>query len=248
MRTGRLVSWTLAWQVGLVSYDDVLDSTQGTDRPHRVTGTVGDLALGRFLVEVRRVPPRLVLPVPGDPRGLPGPGPFTDHALQAGEALLSGTWGLVPEEQVPAEQPADLSGAVRRVAVVWHSYAVPVVAAEHPSLADAEHELSTAVRATATALSRLDVARLPPGLAPAIAALRRPAGEVALPPGYPARAHRLLALADRVATILRLAATDPSGAAPNASAATMREDLLRSVGTAVRHARLAAYNAGVVSI
>jgi hypothetical protein len=239
VRSGRLVAWTRAWQAGLASYDEVLDSTRGGDRSHRVTGAAGDLTLGGFLLEVRRVVPGLVLPVPGDPRGLPGPGPFTDHALSVGEAVLAGTWGLVPEIR-------QVGGAAGPVTTVdWHSYPVPVSVPEQVPVADAEHDLSDAIRETATALTRLDVARYRPELAAALADLRRPATDVALPPGYPARAHRLLALADRITTILRLAAIDAPGAAVTANAAVLRDDLLRPVATAARRARLAAYNAGV---
>jgi hypothetical protein len=240
VRSGRLVAWTRAWQAGLASYDDVLDSTRGNDRPHRVTGAAGDLALGGFLLEVRSDVPRLVLPVPGDPRGLPGPGPFTDHALSVGEAVLAGPWGLVPEIR---RAGAGAAGPV--TTVDWHSYPVPGSVPEQVPVADAEHDLADAVRETAAALSRLDVARYRPELAAALADLRRPATDVALAPGYSARAHRLLALADRITTILRLAAIDAPGAAVTANAAVLRDDLLRPVATAARRARLAAYNAGV---
>ena len=40
---------------------------------------------------------RLVLPAPGDPRGLPGPGDFAGAALLAGEAVVAGGLGLIPE-------------------------------------------------------------------------------------------------------------------------------------------------------
>lgn len=248
VRSGRLVAWTRAWQAGLVSYDDVLDSTEGTDRPHLVTGALGDVTLGRFVLEVRGEMPRLVLPVPGDPRGLPGPGPFSDHALGIGEAVLTESWGLVPQVQLMGGAPGG-----RRAPVRWHSYAVPAAAPDQLSLAEAEHDLAAAVRETAAALRRLDVARTRPEIARAVAALREPGGdreddsadEPALPPGYPARAHHVLALADRIGAILRLAAADAPGAAVTVTEALARGDLLRSVETAARRARLAAYNAGV---
>lgn len=239
MRSGRLVAWTRAWQAGLVSYDDVLDATIGNDRPHLVSGAFGEVSLGDFLLQVRDVVPRLALPAPGDPRGLPGPGTLTDHALAVGEAVLAGPWGLVPEMHATGTQDESTLTTVQ-----WHSYPVPVTAPEQLDLAEAEHDLSDAIRRTASELGRLDVARYRPELASAFAGLRRPANDVALPPGYPARAHRLLALADRIGTILQLAALDAPGAAVTAGAALQREDLLRPIATTVRRARLAAYNAG----
>ncbi|PZS26857.1 MAG: hypothetical protein DLM59_17455 [Pseudonocardiales bacterium] len=233
MRSGLLVAWTRSWQAGLVSYDEVLDVVQAGGQPHRVTGAIGDVALGRLLMEVRADRPRLVLPVPGDPRGLPGPGPYTSHALAAGEAVLAGGWGLVPEAIPPT--------------VLWHSYAVPAATPDLVPLADADAELAEALRDSASALGRLDVAGLRPELAGALAAIRRPASDAGLPPGYPARAHRLLALADRIGDILRLAAADAPGAAVTASAAVQRDDLLRPVAAAARRARLAAYNTELTS-
>ncbi|MDP9239600.1 MAG: hypothetical protein M3O55_03030, partial [Actinomycetota bacterium] len=156
MRSGRLVAWTRSWQAGLASFDEVLDRVPAADPPHQVTGAVGDDPLGRLLLELRTERPRLVLPVPGDPRGLPGPGPCTSHALTAGEAVLAGPWGLVP-----------VAGPE---AVIWHSYAVPPGAPDVVPVADADAELSDALRETATALRALEVARLPPGLTEALAA------------------------------------------------------------------------------
>jgi hypothetical protein len=249
MRSGRLVAWTRSWQAGLVSYDEVLDHTRAADGAHRVAGAIGDVALGRFLVEIRGDTPTLVLPVPGDPRGLPEPGPFTGHALTAGEAVLAGSWGLVPEVRPAGHGDAGdaggAGGAGGATTVVWHSYAVAGLAPQQVAVAEAESELTEAVREAASALTRLDVARWRPDLAGAFAALRRPAPDGALPPGCPARAHRLLALADRVGGILRLAAADAPGAAVTAQEAVLRDDLLRSVAPAVRQARLAAYNARI---
>lgn len=241
MRSGRLVAWTRAWQAGRVSYDDVVDVVQARGERHRVAvamagaGAGNDAPLGRLLVDLRiddlgGSPPRLVLPVPGDPRGLPGPGAFTDAALAAGEAVLAGSVGLVPE--VGVDQ------------VTWWRYEVPPQDPDPLPLAEAEHGLSDAVRATALALGELEVARWRPDLAAALRSLRQPTTDDALPPGYPARAHRLLCSADRVDAILQLAALDAPGAAVQAGAATARERLLRSVSPAVRQARMGAYNAG----
>ena len=81
-RSARLVTWARAWRAGTVSYDDVADETVG-DEEHLVAdapGTWTDIPLREAIRALSKLHPdeiRLVLPAPGDPRGLPGPGPFT---------------------------------------------------------------------------------------------------------------------------------------------------------------------------
>ena len=265
MRAGRLVAWTRAWQAGAVPFDALVDAVQvgGPQRVAPAGGTEPAVPLGRVLIELGPVSPRLVLPVSGDPRGLPGPGPFTDAALAAGEAVVAGGVGLVPVGQLAARAsgrsatagglsaPAGgLSARARGWSAppggpTWWTYDVPAGPDDPLTLAEAEHGLTDAVRETASALRDLDVARWRPELDAALAGLRMPAPASELPPGYPARAHRLLAQADRIDSILALAGRDAPGGAVGTGAAVARERLLRSVGTAVRRARMAAYNAGV---
>src|SRR5262245_40910902 len=100
-RCVRLVAWARAWRAGTVSLDDVAAETEAGEE-HLVAdapGTWTDVPLREALGALSKVPPdtlRLVLPVPGDPRGLPGPGPFTAAALEVGEAVVAGDVGLVP--------------------------------------------------------------------------------------------------------------------------------------------------------
>src|SRR6185295_17808894 len=92
------------------------------DEPHRVAGlpgVAGETPLGWALPVLRECSPegvRAVLPVAGDPRGLPGPGRFTTAALEAGEAVVGRGLGLVP--QVTAHGPA----ADRICSVLWRAY------------------------------------------------------------------------------------------------------------------------------
>src|SRR5690349_8901945 len=118
-RSTRFVSWVRAWRAGLVPYDDVAAEI-AEDEDHLAafgdTPTVGpgasvspaadapdtwtEVPLGEILSVFAPLHPdriRLVLPVPGDPRGLPGPGEFSAAALLAEEAALAGPYGLVPE-------------------------------------------------------------------------------------------------------------------------------------------------------
>jgi hypothetical protein len=54
---------------------------------------------------------------------------------------------------------------------------------------------------------------------------------------------RLLAQADRLAAVLDLAAADAPGGSVTSAETRARDEALRPVATAVRRARLAAYNA-----
>src|SRR5688572_29482341 len=94
-RSARLVTWARAWRAGTVSYDDVADETE-REEEHLVADapdTWTDVPLREAIRTMSKLHPdeiRLVLPLPGDPRGLPGLGPFTSGALDAGEAVLAG--------------------------------------------------------------------------------------------------------------------------------------------------------------
>src|SRR3981189_3882377 len=93
-RSARFATWARAWRAGTVSYDDVADETEG-DEEHLVADapdTWTDIPLREAVRALSTLPPaelRLVLPAPGDPRGLPGPGPFTGAALDAGEGGIA---------------------------------------------------------------------------------------------------------------------------------------------------------------
>src|SRR5215475_8328434 len=101
-RSARFVTWARSWRAGIVSYDDVADATEAGEE-HLVSdapGTWTDIPLREAVRSLSKLHPdeiRLVLPAPGDPRGLPGPGPFTGRALAVGEAVVAGRLGLVPE-------------------------------------------------------------------------------------------------------------------------------------------------------
>ncbi|KAB1118459.1 hypothetical protein F6X68_33100, partial [Micromonospora sp. AMSO12t] len=89
-RSSRFVAWVRAWRAGLVPFDELADAIAG-DEEHLVAdapGTWTDVPLPQALPTLAKLSPdeiRLVLPAPGDPRGLPGPGDFAGAALVAGE-------------------------------------------------------------------------------------------------------------------------------------------------------------------
>lgn len=250
VRSGVLAAWTTAWLSGEVSYDDVVDAVTGTDEPHRVTGLPGahgepdpaTVPLGWLLTAFHDRGARcarLVLPAPGDPRGLPGPGPFTSAALAAGEGVMAAGLGAVPEVTQHGS-----AGRIVATSVLWRVYEVGEPHPDPLSVPEAEHELSAVLRTAASALAELDAASWRPDAAAGAQRVR----EIAAPPlpaGHDSRAVRLLAQADRLATVLALADADAPGGAVTSFAARSRDEALRPLRTAVRRGRLAAYNAAV---
>ena len=242
VRSGVLAAWTSAWLAGEAAYDDVVARVTGDDEPHRVAGlpgVAGETPLGWALPVLRGRSPegvRAVLPVAGDPRGLPGPGPFTTAALEAGEAVVGRGLGLVPRVTEHG------SVADRTCTVLWTAYELVEPAPDPLTVPEAEHDLTAATRDAASALAALDVASWRPEIADELARMRRGVTPE-LPPGHDGRAVRLLASADRLAAVLDLARADAPGGAVTGAEARARDDALRPLATAVRRARQAAYNA-----
>ena len=243
VRSGVLAAWASAWLAGEAAYDDVLARVTGDDEPHRVVGApVADdeVPLGWALPVLRERSPdgvAAVLPVPGDPRGLPAPGPFTTAALAAREAVLGRGLGLVP---TITEHGSALGS--RTTCVLWTAYEAGAPAPDPLTVAEAEHDLTAATRNAAAALAALDVASWRPEVADGLAKVRR-GSTPDLPPGHDGRAVRLLAQADRLSAVLDLAAVDAPGGSVTGAEARARDEALRPLHTAVRRARLAAYNA-----
>jgi hypothetical protein len=161
------------------------------------------------------------------------------HMPDTGGTHVPGTGlGLVPEV---TRHGSAVGSAVH--SVCWRAYPEAGRPAPDPlSVAEAEHDLTAALREAASALAALDAASWRPELAGDLSRARQ-VGPPALPPGYPPRAVRLLAQADRLAAVLDIASADAPGGALTARAADARASALLPVRTAVRRARLAAYNA-----
>ena len=239
LRAGALVAWTSAWLAGEAASDEVLRATVGDDAPHHVEGLDdGPAPLSEALITWRRTggTVRLVLPVAGDVRGLPGPAEFRSGALDAGEAAYGGGLGLVPNvmERHPSSAPT---------AVTWHAFQVDTPSPDPLSVPDAQHELTEAIRDAASALATAEVARWIDDVTDALADARRAGERLNLPPGFPSPAVRLVAQAERLQAVLDVAALDPTGGAVDRTGIAVRTDALRPLATAVRRARLAGYNA-----
>jgi hypothetical protein len=242
LRSGALAAWSAAYFAGRVSLDQVVDAVTGPDAPHQVAGLPGsgsELApLREVLVAWRRngAGVRVVLPVAGDVRGVPGPGEFRTAALEGGEAAVGPGLGIVPEvvDYYPSSAPST---------VTWQAFATEPAPVDYVSVADAQYELTTAIRESATALAAADVAGGVDDIADALSDARRAGERLNLPPAFPPRAIALLAQAERMQAVLDLALSDPAGGAIDRMGIAARTSALRPLTTAVRRARLAGYNA-----
>ncbi|WP_285704816.1 hypothetical protein [Microtetraspora sp. NBRC 16547] len=224
-----LVSWGNAWLGGHVGLDEAVDHVERAGGPQVVADGPRESTLRAFLAGLRADGLgsfRLALPIPGDPLGLAGPPTFNISAIEAGQAAIAvlrgRRLGLVPEAD---RRGSSYSGV--RWTVVESADSEPYV----PSLAEAEQALTAAMRAATNAL--VGVAGPGPGT-PAL----KDGGET-LAPGYSGRAHRVGALAARLAMALDLAGE--RGLTSGQLAA--RSEALRELDRAVRRARVAAHHA-----
>jgi hypothetical protein len=242
-RSTRFVTWVRAWRAGLVPFDELADEI-AADEEHLVAdapGTWTDVPLGQGLPVFAKLHPdeiRLVLPAPGDPRGLPGPGELTGAALLAGEAVMTPGFGVVPE----VRRHTSGSG-VEFETVLWRVHPAP----EHRAVfqmgaAEAEAQLTAALGEATARLTKLDVAQWKPELAGALQALRRPESTETLPPGFDPRSRRLFARASVLDQVLALAGTNAPGGAVNGYEAQQRDEALRPLTAACRQALVAACN------
>jgi hypothetical protein len=252
-RSARFVAWVRAWRAGLVPYDDAAAEIAG-DEEHMVAdapGTWTDVSLGEGISALAKLHPdevRLVLPAPGDPRGLPGPGEFSGAALVAGEGVVA-RGAAIALGYVPEVRSHTSGSGVTFETVLWRAYVLEPanpLAFDEPSAAEAEAELSVALAEATRALAKLDIAQWRPELAGAITALRKPDGATDLPPGYDPRARRLYARASVLDRVLALAEHAAPGGAVNGYEMQQRDAALRPLTTACRRALVAACNAPLI--
>jgi hypothetical protein len=226
--SGRLAWWGTAWLRGDVVADLVVDAVLGDDATHVVAGlpgTDGSVSLVRALGELRAAGldgAGLALPGPGDPVGLGGPADSSAAALEAGEAVVAGEFGLVP----------------RRVgaAVEWTAYH-----AERRQLTDvgeADRMLRRTLQEAAGALADLDVARWRPEAADALMNLHHPP-RLRPPPGTPARCVDLAARSLQAGAIVALALEDDGGALSSTEIG-LRRAALQPLEAAARRGLVAA--------
>ncbi len=258
--------WAGSWLAGRSAPDDLLDALrtwapqQSVAAGDPVTGGhtglpwaahddaeaapgAGIMVLLKLIREATAAPDaqmRLVLPVPGDVRGLPAGSEFAAAATEAGEGLLLGTPGTEGTGLVPVWTDDET--------LRWTVYATPIPLSAEPDmpLGEAEYSMRQAVRDAADALQQLQTTRMDTGgVGPRelIEAELADHTRHAYPESMPLRARRILDSADQVAAILTVAEREPASAPTSASAAAAQESLLRPLWNAIRAARLAAVHA-----
>lgn len=223
-RSAELAWWITAWLRGHEQTDHLLDAF--ADEAHSVLGLPdGPGTLVDLLTHLRRQGVHhagLALPVEGDALGLGGPRPFNESAIDAGEALVAGPVGLVPEEVGEVVQWQVLSAERRQL----------------PDVGEADRGLRATLLDAADRLADLDVARWRPEVADALMDLRH------LPPlepplGTPPRCVELAARALRARGVVALALVDDGGAV-TAYEAEQRRSALVPLDRAARRALVAA--------
>ena len=241
-RSARLAAWSAAWLRGTVSIDDVVARVQADDEPHTAAGLpglTGTASLNEALWELRKTGVtglRVVLPAPGDPRGLGGPADLNGHVIDAGEALLTvgAPYALVPDVQ--AFGPPGDQGHF----VTWHCHhADPPPAG--PDLAEAERAMTTALLDASTALTQLDIASWRPEVDALLDDVRSNREAEPLPRGFPAQAQTIAARGARLLAVVEFA-LDDDGTALSVAVAQSRRAALTTLGHTARHALVAACN------
>jgi hypothetical protein len=254
----------------VAAYDAVAAGQTGLPWPDmNGAGTVSLLqtlraAVGRSTMPQAEPPCRLrgtinvVLPVPGDVRGLSPGTQFERDALAAGEAVIianpddaATAIGLVPEFSYSDHEgePDDDPAAPELCALSWMVYSLPrPPVLDHHELGDAEYALRSAVRSAADTLSAI-------GLGSAASDIADPRGLVEqmlesarqhrVPEHAPTRALRVLENAAHVDAIIAVSAglsRTPIGT-QSSSETQVATDALRPLTAVVRSARMAALNA-----
>lgn len=276
--SATLSIWANAWLAGSAAPDDVLDALSSWAPSHSVAaydavagGHTGlpwpdaDSTGGITLLQtvrtatgrrsVREPAIGVVLPVPGDVRGLAAGTRFERDALAAGEAVIiageRGTAiGLVPEfifDDPESGEPGSADAAPELCALSWTAHSLPgVPVTDHLDLGEAEYELRSAVRSAADTLGTIrtdargiDVAD-PRGLVEQVLESER---RHRAPDSAPSRALRVLENAAHIDAII----TVSSGLMPigtqTSSEAQIASEALRPLSAVVRSARIAAVGA-----
>ena len=279
--------WANAWLAGKAAPDDVLDALSlwapkqsvtaydavaagHTGLPWPDVHDAGTVTLFQTLrAAVGRPSSRainVVLPVPGDVRGLAPGTQFEHDALAAGEAVIitnpdnpATAVGLVPESSYgDLDETDDDAGLPELCGLSWMVYSLPGTPVfDHYELGDAEYTLRSAVRSAADTLGTI-------GLGAAATAVDDPRGLVEallessrqhrIPDHAPSRALRVLENAAHVDAIIAVSAgLSRSSDFPDrliagigtqsSSQARIATDALRPLTTVVRSARMAAVTA-----
>ncbi|MEU1204009.1 hypothetical protein [Nocardia sp. NPDC005825] len=264
--SASLTVWAGSWLAGCSAPDDVLDELRAwaprqtvaagdpvtgghtglpwaSDEDPAAVAGAGIMVLLKIIREAYTgldAQVRLVLPIPGDVRGIPVGTEFAAAATEAEEGILVGAPGTNGTGLVPVWTDED--------ALQWRVYSTPIpltLAPEMP-LGEAEYTMREAVRDAADALAQMHTTRLGSGGVPPrdlVEAELAGHSRHKYPDSMPLRARRILDTADQVAAILTVAEREPASAPTSATAVAAQEALLRPLWNAIRAARLAAVHA-----
>ncbi|MBS4729510.1 hypothetical protein MSM1_14540 [Mycobacterium sp. SM1] len=278
--------WANAWLAGKAAPDDVLDALSRWAPTQSVTAydavaaghtglpwpDVDDAGAVSLLQTLRTAAGRsalsapsisVVLPVPGDVRGLAAGTQFERDALSAGEAVIVSdpadptvAVGLVPEfGGAGADHGTDIP---ELRALSWTVYSLPgAPVLDQQGLGEAEYELRSAVRSAADTLSALGLTRPDDRADPRtlVTQLLESSRQHRIPDHAPSRAVRVLENAAHVEAIIAVSSglTSAPGLTVTAGCAPIRTlsswqaqitgEALRPLVAVVRSARMAAVSA-----
>ncbi len=273
--SATLSVWANAWLAGQAAPDDVLDALSCWAPAQSVTAydavaaghtglpwpDIHDAGVVSLLQTLRTAAGRsstgtpsisVVLPIPGDVRGLVPGTQFERDAIAAGEAVIVThpddpgiAVGLVPEFEY--DESDDELAIPELAALSWTVYSladVPTI--DHIDLGEAEYDLRLAVRSAADALTTI-------GLGSAGVDVDDPRGMVEqllestrhhqVPEHAPTRALRVLENAAHVDAIIAVSAGLSRIGTQSLSEAQIATDALRPLAGVVRSARMAALSA-----
>ncbi len=221
--SAALVTWLAAVRAGRAGPDDLAEAVRGDQPRHLVTGLPE-----RDVLELYELPAALAgalslaLPAPGDPVGLGGPASFNVAALEAGQAVIAGGVGLVPEEDART--------------IVWraHPAAPPPWVDERETASELRLSLAQVTRR----LVELDVAAWQPEVPDLLMNLRHRA-RLPLPPGYDGRRVETIERAVLCLEIVE-AARNGEGATVSAGEMERRRSALADLDRAARRALVGA--------
>jgi hypothetical protein len=195
---------------------------------------------------------KVVLPVPGDVRGLAAGTQFERDAVTAGEAVIvthpedpSVAIGLVPE--FGYDESDDDVAVPELCALSWTVYSLPCApVVDRTELGEAEYALRLAVRSAADTLSVIGLGSTgvdvddPRGL---VEQLLESARHHQVPEPAPSRALRVLENAAHVDAIITVSAGLSRIGTQSLSEAQIATNALRPLAAVVRSARMAALSA-----